>query len=108
VAIAVAWQTTATMTATTVNTFYTIPSSGAFGTYARDLAINNGGSATMLVSLTPSGAAGATSAASFAIPAGGTLLLTQCQVTAGAIIGVAVPTGTAIPSAGFCSNVSYV
>lgn len=108
-AIAVAWQTVASIAATsTVSTFYTVPSTGSYGTYARDLVINNSGTAgTAFVCLSAAGAV--TAAAGFQVPTGGTVILTQCQVPAGAVIGVANTTASAITmSAGFASNVAYV
>jgi len=110
VAIAVAWQTTATVTAATTNTFYTVPSASASSfSYARDLVINNGGPSTLFVCLTPSGSAGATSLASFAIPTGGTVILTQCQAPTSAVVGIAVAgSGTATANLGYATNVSYV
>ena len=110
-AISVAWQTVASIAATsTVSTFYTVPSAStvSFGTYARDLVVTNSGtSGTVFVSL---GAAGAvTAAAGFQVPTGGTVILTQCQVPAGAVIGVANTTSTAVNvSAGFATNVAYI
>ncbi len=106
-AIAVAWQTTATFT--TSAALYTVPSSGAYGTYARDLVINNSGTATIYVSAgVPASSAATTS--SFVIPTGGSVILTQCQVPASTIIyGVqAVATTTSQASIGFASNVSFV
>jgi hypothetical protein len=108
VAISVAWQTTATVSATT-NTFYTVPAStSATFAYARDLVINNSGANTLFVTMTPASAT-CLSASSFAIPAGGTLLLTQCQVTAGNVVGVGC-TGTLSTSVslGYATNVAYI
>jgi len=107
VAISVAWQTVQTFT--TSAALYTVPSSGNFGTYARDLAICNSGTASCYVSCgVPATSAATTS--SFVIPAGGTVLLTQCQVPAGAIIYGAqyVATTTSQVSIGFATNVAFV
>lgn len=113
-AISVAWQTVGTFVAGTngtVNTFYTVPSAGTvpYGTYARDLVINSGGPATLFVTFNATSTT-CTSAASFAIPAGGSLILTQCQVPAGAVIGAGVANsgGTASASVGFATNVAYI
>lgn len=108
-AISVSWQTVASIAATsTVSTFYTVPSSTAssYGTYARDLVITNSGtSGTVFVCLSAAGAV--TAAAGFQIPTGGTVVLTQCQVPGGAVVGVANTTATAISvSAGYASVVS--
>lgn len=107
-AISVAWQTVATIaTATTVATVYTVPTSGSYGTYARDLAICNGGPGNAFVCLSVAGAV--TAAAGFQVPTGGTVLLTQCQVPGGAVIGVANTTATAITvSVGYATNVAYI
>lgn len=109
-AISVAWQTTATVTAATTNTFYTVPASTAASfAYARDMVINNSGPSTLFVCLTPSGSAGATSLASFAIPTGGTMVLTQCAAPSSAVVGIAVAgSGTATANLGYATNVSYV
>lgn len=105
-ALAVAYQTVATVSAT-VNTFYTIPTSGAYSSYARDLVITNSGAATLFVTFNPSSTT-ATSAASFQIPSGGTVLLTECAVPAG-VIGVACGgTNTTSASIGFASVVSVI
>ena len=109
-AIAVQWQTVASIAATsTVSTFYTVPTTSASTfSYARDLVITNSGtSGTVFVCLSAAGAV--TAAAGFQIPTGGTVVLTQCQVPGGAVVGVANTTATAIPvSAGYATNVSYV
>lgn len=108
-AIAAQWQTVATVT-TGASTVYTIPSgtASAYGVYARDLVVTNSGVPTVFLSLTPAGAAAATTLASFAIPSGGTVILTQCQVPAGANLSAITSSGTASVSVGFGTNVSYV
>lgn len=106
-AISVAWQTTATFTTTT--SLWTVPSSGNFGTYARDLAITNSGTAVCYVSC-GSAVTSAVTTSSFVLPAGGTILLTQCQVPAGSIIFGCqyVATTTSQVSIGFATNVAYI
>jgi hypothetical protein len=109
VAISVAWQTVASIAATsTVSTFYTVPSAStaSYGSYARDLVVNNSGAGNLFVCLSVAGAV--TAAAGFQVPAGGTVILTECAVPAGAIVGVANTTTTASNvSAGFATNVNY-
>jgi hypothetical protein len=91
VAIAAAWQTVATIAATTtVATCYTIPTTPS---YIRDLVVTNSGAPTLYVCLSVAGAA--TAAASFQLPSGGSLVLTECQVPASAVIGAANTTSTA-------------
>lgn len=104
-AISVAWQTIATVTSAA--TVYTIPSgtSSSYGTYARDLVVCNSGTATLFVGLS-SGTVSATTT-SFQVPAGGTVLLTQCQVPAGVYVSATAATGTGQISVGFATNVNY-
>ena len=106
-AIAVAWQTTATFTTTAA--LYTVPSSGAYSAYARDLIVTNSGTATCYVGVGPA-VTQAVTTSSFAIPAGGSVILTQCQVPSSTVVaGVqAVATTTSQVSIGFASNVSFV
>lgn len=111
-AIAVQWQTTATFT--TSAALYTVPTAAFAATagtflYPRDLVITNSGTATIFVSLGAAASSAATTS-SFQIPTGGTVLLTQCQVPAGAIVfGVqAVATTTSQASIGYATNVAYV
>ena len=105
-AISVAWQTTATITANTSTALYTVPSTGNFGTYARDLVITNGGTANAYIAVGNIVTSAAT-ATSFQVPAGGTVILTQCAVpTTAAVFGMA-PAATSI-SIGFATNVAYV
>jgi hypothetical protein len=109
VAIAAAWQLSTVVT-TTVNTFYTVPSAGTapYGAYARDLVVNNGGGNTLFITMNPSSTT-CTSAASFAIPPGGSVILTQCQVPAASVIGVACAgTLSTLANIGFGTNVSYI
>jgi hypothetical protein len=112
VAISVAWQTTATFTTTLA--LYTVPTAAFAATagtflYPRDLVITNSGTATIFVSMGSSATSAATTS-SFQIPTGGTVVLTQCQVPAGAVIfGVqAVATTPSQASIGYGTNVSYV
>lgn len=110
-AISVAWQTVAAVTAsTTLATVYTVPSAStaSFGAYARDLVITNSGTGgTVFACLSAAGAV--TAAAGFQIPTGGTVILTQCQVPAGAVIGIANTNSTNINvSVGYATNVAYI
>lgn len=106
-AISVAWQTTATITAVTSTALYTTPTTGNFGNAnTRDLVICNAGTVNAYVSASPSATSAAT-VTGFLIPAGGTAILTQCQVPATTIIfGMAT---LACPvSIGFATNVAYI
>jgi hypothetical protein len=106
VAISVAWQTVASFTSAAA--LYTVPSAStaSFGSYARDLVLNNSGTATIFIAANTNTAA-ATTTGSFQIPAGGTVLLTQCQVPAGTIINGTCPTTTGYLSIGYAANVNY-
>lgn len=117
-AISVAWQTVVTVgTAQTSNQLYTVPASTASTfAYARDLVCTNSGAATILVGLSTASGAVATSTGSFQVPAGGTVILTQCQVpnsTAASSSGVISATtlttaATSQLSIGFATNVAYI
>lgn len=95
-----------TAVTTTAATVYTT-AAATVSTYLRDLVVTNAGANTIFVGLGATNVA--TSVASFGIPAGGTLLLTQSQVPAStpltAICGVAA--GSSI-SVGYASVVSVV
>lgn len=99
-AIAASWQTVATVT-TTAGTVFTTAAG-----YTRDLVVTNSGANTIFIGLGASNIA--TSVASFGIPAGGTVVLTQCQVPAStpltAIAGLAA--GSQV-SVGYGSLVNY-
>lgn len=106
-AVAVAWQTVASVTNTAGTVYTTAANTAATFAYARDLVVNNSGANTIFVGLGVSNVA--TSVASFAIPAGGSLILSQCQVPNNqpltAICGVAA--GSSI-SVGYASVFSAV
>jgi hypothetical protein len=106
VAISVAYQTTQTFTTTAA--LYTVPSSGNFGTYVRDLVITNSGTALCYVTCATVSTS-ATTVSSFAIPTGGSVLLTGCQVPAGSIIFGCqyAATNTSAVSIGFATNVAF-
>ncbi len=98
-AIAAAWQTVATVT-TTAGTVFTTAAG-----YTRDLVINNSGANTIFVGVGASNVA--TSVASFGIPAGGTLVLTQCQVPTSQPVTACTGTGSSSVSVGYGSLVNY-
>lgn len=106
-AIGTSWVVNGT-SVTTSAALYTVPSSAAalYGAYARDLVVTNGGPSSLFVTL-GSGSTAATTAQSFQIPSGGTVVLTQCQVPTSAII-FGVSAGTSATYIGYGSNVSYV
>lgn len=109
-AINAQWVATGVNLTSSTN-LYTVPSStSATYAYARDLVINNSSpSTTMFAALSAAAGPAATTTASFNIPAGGSVILTQCQVPAGTIVSV-IPTasGTVSASVGYALNVSYV
>ena len=102
-AIAATWATVATGITSAVSV-YTTPTTG----YRRDLVITNDGPATAYVAVTTD-AATAGSASSFAVPTGGSVLLTQCAVPTSSIVFVrAAQSGTVSVSVGWASNLNYV
>jgi hypothetical protein len=100
VAIAAQWQTVATVT-TTAGTVFTTAAG-----YTRDLVVTNSGANTIFVGLGASNVA--TSVASFGIPAGASLVLTQGQVPVSQPLTACTGTGSSSVSVGYGSLVSYV
>jgi hypothetical protein len=112
VAISVPWVVNNTVV-TSTTTIYTVPTYSASSTipyaqtpYVRDLVVTNGGPSTVFIGL-GTGVTGGATVSSFAVPSGGTVILTQCQVPQGSVVG-AISSGTAAVSVGFGTNVSYV
>ena len=105
-AIAAAWQTVASVTTTASTVFTTNASTASTFAYQRDLVVTNSGASTVFLGMGASNVA--TSVASFNIPAGGTVLLTQCQVPGGVPITACTGTGTSTVSIGYALNVAYV
>jgi hypothetical protein len=109
VATSVAWQTVATGVTTSAVGIYTVPtaSTASYGAYARDLVVCNSGTATVFVGLGVSNVA--TSVASFQIPAGGSVILTQCQVpnSGTQVLSGITGAGTTSVSVGFATNVNF-
>ena len=101
-ALAATWVVNNTAITTTAAQLYTVASTG----YKRDLVVT-AGTAAVYVGLSTDGTV-ATSAASMLVPAGGSLILTQCQVPQGAILSALTGAGTSTLSIGFGSLVSYV
>ena len=105
-AISVAWQTVVTVT--TSATVYTTPTGTAstFG-YASDLVLCNAGTATIFVAVARVLQGG--HFGGFVIPAGGSVILTQCQVPPATIIsGVQCGASTTSFSIGFATNITYI
>lgn len=102
-AIAAAWVVNATA-GTTVEQIYTVPTTPP---YSRDLVVANAGTVSVYVGLSTDGTV-ATSVASFKIPAGGSLILTECQVPTGAVVSALTGTGNGLVSIGYASLVSFV
>lgn len=99
-AIAATWAVSSTAVTTTAGTVYT---TGAG--YRRDLVVTNSGTATIFIGMGVSSVA--TSVASFSVPAGGTVVLTQCQVPASTPITACTGAGSSTVSVGFGSLVNY-
>jgi hypothetical protein len=106
VAIAAQWQTVASVT-TTAGTVYTTNAATAstFG-YGRDLVVTNSGTVTIFIGMGASNVA--TSVASFGVPSGGTLVLTQCGVPNATPVTAIAGAGTGQVSIGYATNVAYV
>ena len=107
-ALSVAYVVSSTAITTTVGTMYTTAAATAasYGN-ARDLVITNSGTATVFVGIGASNVA--TSVASFGIPSGGTLLLTECVVPASQPITACTGTGlSSTVSIGYASVVSVI
>ncbi len=105
-ALAVGYSTVVTAAATTSTSVYTTSAS----LYQRDLVITNSGNSTCFLSA-GTGSTAATTTVSFAIPSGGTLMLTQCQVPTSTVLygfAAANPAGGLNISIGFGSVVSVV
>ena len=105
-AIAATWVVNSTATTTGSAAYYTVPSSGNYGSYARDLVLCNSGTATIFVSL-GTGSTSAATTSSFVIPTGGSVVLTQCQVPASSIV-YAIGAAASTLSIGYGSVVSVV
>ena len=101
-AIAAKWTVNATA-GTTVEQIYTVPTTPS---YLRDLVVANAGTVSVYVGLSTDGTV-ATSAASFKIPAGGSLILTECQLPGGAVLSALTGTGNGLVSIGYASLVSF-
>ena len=101
-AIAATWVVANTSVTTTVAQLYTVPSTG----YKRDLIVT-AGTAAVYVGLSTDGTV-ATSVASFKIAAGGSLVLTECQVPASAVLSALTGSGTSTLSIGYGTVVSVV
>ena len=102
-AIAATWVVQNSSLGTAATQLYTVPSTG----YNRDLVVSNSGASTIFVGLSGSGTV-ATSLASFQVPTGGTIILTQCQVPAGAVLSALAPSAAGGVAIGYGSNVSYI
>lgn len=112
-AIAATWIVNDATVTSSASQFYTVPStqvnnSGAtVASYYRDLVINNSGTVSIYVGLSTLGTV-ATTTASLAIPAGGSVVLTQCQVPSGAVVSALTASGSSGISVGYGTNVMYV
>lgn len=105
-AIAAQWQTVASITTTASTVYTTNASTASTFAYGRDLVVTNSGTATIFVGVGASNVA--TSVASFSIPAGGTLVLTQCQVPGGVPVTACTGAGSSQASVGYATNVAYI
>lgn len=100
-AIAAKWTVNNAAVTTSAAQLYTTPT-----TYQRDLVVTNSGTVACYVGLSTDGTV-ATSAASFKVPGGGSVILTQCQVPTGAVLSALTGTGSTTLSVGYGSLVNY-
>jgi hypothetical protein len=105
-AIAAQWQTVASVTTTAGTVFTTAAATASTFAYQRDLVVTNSGTVSIFVGIGASNVA--TSVASFQIPTGGSLVLTQCQVPSGVPLTAIAGAGTGQVSVGYATNVAYV
>jgi hypothetical protein len=105
VAIAAQWSVAGTSVTTTTAIFTVATSSASTYAYSRDLVITNGGPSLAFFSL-GSGSTSAATTSSFAVPSGGSVVLTQCQVPSSGKV-YAVSAGTSSCYVGYATNVSY-
>jgi hypothetical protein len=106
VAIAATYNTVVTAAATTSTALFTTSTS----VYQRDLIVTNSGASTCFISA-GTGVTSASTTVSFAVPSGGTVLLTECQVPNSTILfgfAAASPAGGLNVSIGYGSVVSVV
>lgn len=104
-ALSAVYLTTATFT--TSAALYTVPTStAATYSYTRDLVVTNSGTPTVFLAF-GTGSTAATTLISFAVPSGGSLILTQCSVPASSILWGISASGTGQVSIGFATNVEY-
>lgn len=108
-AIAAQWQTVATAGTASTALYTTATSTASTFQYQRDLVITNGGTVNAFIAAA-TGANTASTTQSFVLPAGGSLILTQCQVPNSTILfGVSSTTAATCPiSIGYATNVAYV
>jgi hypothetical protein len=107
VALSVAYQTVASVTTTAGTVYTTSAATAASYGNARDLVVTNSGSGTIFVGIGTSNVA--TSVASFKIPSGGSLLLTDCVVPASApVTAIAAYGQSSTVSIGYASVVSVI
>lgn len=100
-AIAATWVVTNSAVGNSATQIYTVPSTG----YNRDLVVANGGTVAFYAGLSTDGTV-ATSAASFKIGAGESLILAG-QAPAGAVLSVIAGTGSSLADVGYCSLLSF-
>lgn len=103
-AIATQWLATCTTVTSSSSSIYTTVAA-TVSSYLRDLVVTNSGTVNAFVGF--NGTAGAT-ASSFYLPAGGTVILTQCQIPNGAKVWGQTISGTTSVSVGYGTNVAYI
>ena len=105
-ALTTQWATVcSTITSSSSSVYTTVAANVA--SYLRDLVLTNSGTVTVFVGFGSSVTSGSTTS-SFAIPTGGTVILTQCQVPNATKIWAQCASGTASVSVGYGTNVAYI
>lgn len=105
-ALATQWVAVNSTVGTSSSSVYTTVAA-TVSSYLRDLVINNSGTASVSISFGTAATSAAT-ASSFAVPAGGTVILSQCQVPNAATIWAIAPAANSTISVGYAMNVAYI
>ena len=103
-AINAQWVASTAVTTSAVTVYTT--AAATVSSYLRDLVVNNGGTAPVFIGMGASNVA--TSVASFSIPAGGTMIITQSQIPNAVPISAITGAGTVQVNVGYALNVAYV
>lgn len=104
-AIATQWVATVAVPTSSTSVYTSVAST--VSSYLRDIVVNNGGTFPCSVSM-GTNATSAAAASSFYVPAGGSVVLTQCQVQNASKIWAIGIGGATTVNVGYATNVAYV